>query len=138
VRAIGVKAIDTFEVRPGVYITELAPGEAPRPWKRKPLLTRAQLERLNGGPLPLAVCVAPAIDPAVPFAATPEEAQAIRGGSLEYWRSFFDTWVSPSPVMVIPMPVVVAPQRDPWEPWNEAIAESEREIRSLIFGKGER
>lgn len=42
------------EVAPGVFISELLPGEQPRPWRRRrPLLTRAQLERLNGGPLPL-------------------------------------------------------------------------------------
>jgi hypothetical protein len=68
----------------------------------KPALTRAQLERLNGGPLPIAI-VAPVIGPAVPFASTPEEAQALAGGSLEAWRQTFARFAATRPVTFYPV-----------------------------------
>lgn len=85
--------------RAWVGLSAVAPGGVVRP-----ALTRAQLERLNGGPLPLMVCVAPVIGPAVPVASTPEEAQRLAGGSLEGWRQTFARFAATGPVTTYPLP----------------------------------
>ncbi len=81
----------------------------------RPALTRAQLERLNGGPLypkRLTIVKPRSVGRSVPTATTPEEAQAIAGGELWTWQATFARFAQTGPVTVYPLPADLHAEAD--------------------------